>query len=106
MMIKILTTAIDDIERVVLSKLKPYFSSVSVLIKTLLHVKQTGVRIPNSTGTQVGRTSPSFRILGASEGSWASVTCVIPSGSGGAVMINDYRLKSIVHATIKIVPTK
>lgn len=60
------TAKIADIERVVPLNLMPFYSSVRYLSRVLLEQKQTGVRIPKSTGTQMGSSSPSLKICGAS----------------------------------------
>ena len=46
--------------------LKPNFSPVRYLNKIPLEQKHTGVRMPKSTGTHTGSSSPLFRICGAS----------------------------------------
>lgn len=60
------TVKIADIEIFVPLNLMPFSSSVRYLSRVLLKQKQTGVRMPKSTGTQMGNSSPSLKICGAS----------------------------------------
>lgn len=63
---KTFTVKIADMERLVPLKLMPDFSSVSLRISVLLAQNNIGVSMPNSTGIQAGRSSPSATIFGAS----------------------------------------